>query len=286
MLSKEGIEDFVILNFEFTAWKLARHFPLNYLVYYCGDDFIGNGRFSIGILNSYHRTLENRVIRESRCCIVTTEYLHNKLLLLNKNTHLIRLGAPADIPPEAVRYTNGDKGRPSIKVGYVGNLRPTKFGIDWVRSCLGTGMEFVIIGPTNQDVLKLLGNEKDVTFLGPRAGVELYDALGEVNVCIAPYNVSNINQGGSPMKMWLYFALGKPVVLTELPGIGSWKFEDDIVYRTENRADFSQLIRIAFLRDSEQLFQRRVTIGRENTWARKVDELFEVTDQFSGGAKQ
>lgn len=271
------IKEWKIINFDFTATRLVKHFTPDSIIYYCNDDFIGNADFSPLIINKYHQCLEKTVIKNSGCCIATSDFLYKKMSCINMNTHLIHLGAPSGIPDEYKVYRNNNKNEDKIIVAYVGFMLPNKLAIDWIQECLGnTRIEFVLIGPGDKEVTQHFTNSSNVKFLGVKTGTDLYSSLSNANVCIAPYNLRKINRGVTPNKLWLYLALGKPVVLTKLPNIASGEFEDDIIYQTEDKQDFPHLIEKAFHSDTEELFLKRIELSQKNSWSRKIDQFLEI----------
>lgn len=282
ILGKE--EDWQIINFDFTASRLINFFSTNNITYYCNDDFIGNAEFSPKIINKYHEKVEKIVIKNSGNCVATSDYLYKKLISLNSNSHLIHLGAPEGIPNKYIQFRNDNKNKEVITVAYVGHMLPNKLAIEWIQECAGRKrLEFLLIGPENIEVKRYFENVSKVKLLGVKIGEDLYSTLSEVNVCIAPYTLEKINKGGTPNKLWLYLALGKPVVLTELPNIESWKFEDDIIYRTSSKEEFLHLIEKAFIRDTEKLFKKRIEIAQENSWPRRIDRLLQILDVGQSG---
>lgn len=276
---KIGIEcnDLYIINFDHTASRIFSYFSKNKILYYCNDNFIETGRFNPWFINTYHITSENKVIQGSAFCIGTSEYLYNKLVKLNWNSHLILLGAPGDIPSKHKVFTNSQKNQQTITVTYVGFMYSSALAIDWIERCLENNkFRFIFIGPINRNIKNRFSTAKNVVFIGPKTGVNLYSILANSNVCIAPYKINDINQGGTANKLWLYLALGKPVILSKLPAMSSWKFEENLVYFTNDNKQFPYLIEEAFLRDNEELFLKRIEFARENSWTNRMNQLIEL----------
>ncbi len=273
-------EKWEIINFDFTATRLFYHFSADKITYYCNDDNIGHGNFNPFFINKYHRAAEKKIITKSRNCIATSDFLYSKLSSINKNTRLILLGAPSGIPDQFKVYRNSNKNDEKIKVAYVGFMLPNKLAVDWIQECSGNKrFEFLFIGPENETVKQYFSNMNNIKFLGIKTGDELYSTLSNANVCICPYNVDMINQGTTPNKLWLYLALGKPTVITRIPNMESWQFEDDIIYKIDDKQAFPHYIEKAFLRDKEYFFLKRIEHAEKNTWTQKVDQLLEFLNK-------
>ncbi|RYY94010.1 MAG: glycosyltransferase [Chitinophagaceae bacterium] len=135
----------------------------------------------------------------------------------------------------------------------------------------GLLQEFIIhfIGPVSPANRERLGRFPHARFLGVKTGEALYEALQEVDVCIAPYDERVINKGATPNKLWLYLAMGKPAVVTNIPNIRSWKFEPGTVYKCANE-EFIDACHRAYHEDNALLAGKRVALSQSNSWEERV----------------
>lgn len=273
-------DDWWILNFDHTATRLFAHFDARRIVYYCNDELIGNGRFTGGLIRRYHRATEAVVASRARLCFATSPFLQRKLAGYGANVHYLPLGAPAAVPPEMVRYINQDKSRRPITVAYVA-FRIDRLDPVWMSRLLGDQrFHFLIIGPVSERFRSRF-SAPNVVFTGPRAGSALFSLLAEANVCIAPYNPRTVNPGGTPNKVWVYFSLGRPVVLTRIPNLEMLQYGEDVLHVTSDNEAFAGLIMKAFLEDSPPRFRRRVAIAAENGWDRRMEHLVALLAEAS-----
>lgn len=265
-----------IINFDFTAYCLFHYFKDLKITYYCNDDFIGHGRYNNFLTRWYQSTIEKHIIKKSEVCVATSDYLYNKMKNLNENTHLVPLGAPSDIPGKYLKYKQKETSKP-VKILYVGYMIESKFHVDWIKTIAeDQNLEFFLIGPADDSVRNTLIDYHNVHFLGPKTGNALYAELAEADVCICPYDTRKINNGTTPNKLWLYLALGKPVVITEIPNMQSWQFENDIIYRVRDIQSFKNGINLAFQNDREDLFQKRIQIADQNNWNYKISHYLDI----------
>jgi glycosyltransferase involved in cell wall biosynthesis len=75
--------------------------------------------------------------------------------------------------------------------------------------------------------------------------------------------------------MWLYLSLGKPVVLTDMPNINSWVFEDKLVYKCDNK-DFIDYCILAYKDDCPELVSKRIQLAKDNSWENRVKRIKEL----------
>ena len=82
--------------------------------------------------------------------------------------------------------------------------------------------------------------------------------------------------------MWLYLALGKPCVVTNIPAIRDWNFEKGLLYKCSNE-HFVQACEQAYAEDSETLFNERIAFAKKNSWEHKVNSILELYYKTVGG---
>lgn len=272
-LKREHPEPLVIC-FDHSASRLSRHYP-DY-VYFCNDDFVGNSRLRIPLVTRYHTYTEGIVASRARLVVATSIHLADKLRRLNPNTHEIRLGAPtvtddfiaAHEPPH----------RPGRRVlgllGFIDHRVPT----DVLNRLLAQpDTELVLIGPMAPGFMDRFAASDRVRHLGVLTGDDLYAALCEIDIGLAPYDLALSNRGTTPNKLWHYLAVGKPVVVTDLPNIADWTFPPGCVYRAADETAFVDRVRQAHDEDGPDKQAARIAFARENTWEQRVKTLLDLT---------
>lgn len=257
----------IVFTFDHTSHLITGFY--DNVIYYCGDDFIGNAKITLPWINAFHRRIEKALSSSARLCIVTSEYLYQRHIQYNKNTHLVALGSPTI--DQEFDYKRSKEKLPTL--GIVSYLN-RRMALD-VFDALLKKFKIILIGPADADIKKRYAGNENAVFVGTKSGKELYQCLADVDVCIAPYNEKNVNKGGTPNKMWLYLALGKPCVVTNIPAIRNWTFEDKLVYICSNDV-FVEACEKAFLDDMEELAKQRIALARSNTWDNKVAEILEL----------
>jgi len=247
---RKEYNDYIVINFDFTALHIYNYFRR--VVYYCNDDYIYISAINNpGFIVRYHRECEAAVARRAIFCVATSEFLAKKLTNNNRSTYELRLGAPKvkSIPANALKLS--DKNNRPVNVGFVGYLNTAErelfeFLIE-KRDIILT-----IVGPVSeQEAIKYKGIENVVT-KGKLTGQDLYNAVADFDVGIVPYPLhSKVDR--TPNKLWLYLALGKPVVISNIKSIENWKFSDGFVYRANNYEEFYAGIKKAHSENNETL---------------------------------
>lgn len=269
--------DFVI-NFDFTAVNLSNFF--NPVVYYCNDEYIGNSKYPVSFVNNYHKKAEVQVIKKSKICISTAKYLTKKLKLYNPHTYEIPLGAPEISVPLRELTKKHEEKKDKIHVGLVGFIAPRNISYD-IINYLTAQEEFKItmIGPVEKVFHKKLSNVSDIEFKGVLTGNELYAEIAKFDVAIAPYDLEKINPGTTPNKMWQYYALGKPMVITEIENLKSFNLPEGTCYIAKSNKEFSDLIKKAHFENSEDLAKQRILLAGQNSWKKRIIEFKQIIDK-------
>jgi hypothetical protein len=258
----------MVISFDYTAPAINRYF--DNVVFYCADDNVGFGNFNPFFINKYHTQTEKLVAQKAKACIVTSDYMGVKIGNYNNNTHVVPLGAPII---DYFNLTAPEKKNelPTLGiVGYLDNNLDMKLLYDLLEM-----FPLIFIGPISDANRQKLAKYKNAQFVGAKTGKELHDCLSQADVCIAPYDATRLNKGATPNKLWLYLALGKPCVITHMPNINSWHFEDKLVYKC-NPEDFINCCIKAYKDDSLELALKRIEVAKNNSWKNRVQKIKEI----------
>jgi len=147
-------------------------------------------------------------------------------------------------------------------MGAVARLRP-----DW---------NFLLIGPDLDQSLETRGRQAlahpNVLWLGPRDYHALPGYLRLFEVATIPFVINNITLATSPLKLYEYFAGGKPVITTPMPECQAFSE----VHIIQDAEEFAQTLEVARAEGRDPQFRRRLRLlGRQNSWAARVQELLQ-----------
>ena len=122
----------------------------------------------------------------------------------------------------------------------------------------------VLIGRVgNSSLYKLTRKYKNIYLLGEKPYSILPDYLEQFDVCTIPFIINDLIKATDPVKIYEYFAAGKPVVTTAIPQLDEFR---DILYMANNANSFSDKIGIALEENNKGLKNKRIEIAKRNTW--------------------
>jgi len=128
---------------------------------------------------------------------------------------------------------------------------------------------FVLIGPQYDTSLpgQPLLEQKNVRWLGPRDYVTLPGYLSLFDVATIPFRINAITQATSPLKLYEYFAGGKPIVTTPMAECQAYPE----VRIAGTAAEFSLALDQAREQGRDRDFRAHLrALGRENSWSARV----------------
>lgn len=159
--------------------------------------------------------------------------------------------------------------------GYYGALAEW-FDYDLLREVAQqrSDWNFIMIGPMYDNSLRDRGQSllklENVRWIGARDYQVLPQYLALFDVSMIPFVINNITRATSPLKLYEYFAGGKPVVTTPMPECET--FAEVITAQTA--AEFSDALDLARARGDEPAFQERLRqLGQENSWTARVNHV-------------
>jgi len=181
------------------------------------------------------------------------------------------LSIPSDIP----------RGRPIV--GCTGSLKAkTDFELlekmaqalpDWNIVLIGHNITGA--GELQQRFENLL-KQANVFYLGLKTRTELAAYLQAFDVCIMPYTITEWMRYGLPLKMFEYFATGKPIVSTYLPSLDDYREYIDVCM---NHDDFIEAVADYKSRDTDERRLARLAFAAENTWEKRAQKMLEVLNE-------
>jgi glycosyltransferase involved in cell wall biosynthesis len=203
--------------------------------------------------------------------IVTSDALKDKFSQHNGKVYQIKLGAPNVEQETELTFSKNQ----NIKVAFVGFLSKTN-DLKVFLKLLSEGVDINLFGSIKSAEVEKFIKHKNFHYHGVVTGNDLYKELNKCDVGIAPYSKKEVNSGGTPNKLWLYLAVGLPVVVTNLSTIKKWTFPDRSVYRSEDNSDFSELVNFAYQENSVELFNSRIEFARINSWDSRMADFIEI----------
>lgn len=124
-----------------------------------------------------------------------------------------------------------------------------------------------------------LGKYTNIYFLGSKGYNELPYYAKYFSVCTIPFLINEITQATSPLKLFEYMALEKPIVTTDMKECRKYKS----VMIAKNSKDFINLIDKAIAlnsKDNKEYFETLKKEALENTWEAKAKTIINLLEKY------
>lgn len=230
------------------------------------------------------RQYDDRLSSQADVVFATSQAQWQRRKALNPHTYFIPNGVDFDLfnraltPGLPLPADIATIPRPII--GYAGWLG-YHIDIDLLRQVAEAYPDYslVLVGPDQlRDVggrqrLKALPN---VFFLGQKERTELPAYLQAFDVALMPYTLAGHLRSAYPLKLHEYLAAGRSIVATALPELQPFSH---VVRIAATTAEFIHEIREALSDYAPQTVEARVAVARENTWDRRVADIYRVIQQ-------
>jgi len=275
-LLRKKFKEYHVINFDFTATEIFNYF--DHVVYYCNDNFTAISKhINPAFIARYHKKCESIVARKSDFCISVSTILKDNLLHYNRNSFEIPLGSP-DISKYKIKVNKTCKKEGLINVGLVGFIKTYNVSYSLINVLLmDNRIQVTLIGPVEDKFLDCIENKEKLTVKGSLTGRQLYEEINKFDVAIAAYSSKLLNDVhvGTGSKMYQYFALGKPIVISKMIGLTKVEMPDKFIYIAENESEFLNLIIKALEENTPALIEQRIDYANNNTWEKRIDNLLE-----------
>ena len=258
------------------------------------NDFIENSSYTLKIYyssdnhevaseNKQYLFSERQIINSSNLVFVTSQKLYEKFEILNTNVFKI----PSGVELEKFDKINEEIIPEDIKkiskpiVGFIGGIN-SKINIDLILSSAKNlkNYSFVMIGESENNLVKKLSIEKNIFFLGKKDHSVLKNYVKNFDCAIMPYKLNKFTDAIYPAKLNELLAVGKPVVSTNIYEMSSYNQENDNIIDVANSNDeFSNLIKMNIENDSEQKLKKRNLISQKNSWSSRFLQITDIINK-------
>lgn len=137
----------------------------------------------------------------------------------------------------------------------------------------------LLIGPIQYKQWKKVISLKkydNIIFTGKKNYNELPGYINRFNVAIIPFSINTITNYVNPVKLYEYFAAGKPVVCTALPDIYEYK---DVIYIANSHEEFLEFIEVSL--NTEMTSERYFHILKDNSWDNRASQIISLIENYS-----
>jgi hypothetical protein len=170
-------------------------------------------------------------------------------------------------------------------IGYAGRMA-RQIDIELLQRVAETYRDcsLVLIGPDELPSCaaeRALRASPNVFFLGWKDPSELPHYLHVFDAALIPYRLEGHVLSGYPTKLHEYLAAGRSVVATAMPELLPY---GHVLHIAENNDDFVIKVGEALRDNAPPSIEARVAVARENTWDRRVADIYQSLEPFLAGA--
>ncbi|MGR3173249.1 MAG: glycosyltransferase [Candidatus Scalindua sp.] len=249
-------------------------------VFDCYDEHTSVKSWSIVRTKQQIKEHEKRLMEKVDITFVVSDVLYRTKSLYAKNLYILRNAVdikhfrPLDNNEIEDFKEMTEISRPII--GYLGSLSD-KVDVPMLYTLAEKHPEwsFVIIGSllgkiSESIIFKRFIEKRNVYILGFQPYEQLPHYLNTFDVCFLPFVVNHpFNINCSPLKLYEYLAIGKPVVSTDIPYVRRFR---DVIRIGKNVSEIENHIEEC-LNERNSLKEKRIAVAKENTWERRVIEM-------------
>jgi glycosyltransferase involved in cell wall biosynthesis len=263
---------------------LVSHLASRVSVYHCIDDFAAAGYPLVS--RRTIATMEADQCREVDIVFARTGQLARAKRVVNPNTHLLPGGVDTTVfdpetagpPPEYIASL------PKPVVGFVGTV-DDRVDVDLLVDCAAALPEatFALVGPVRRHRVRIgrLASLPNLHLFPPCPHDDVPAVVAGFDVSLIPYVVDEYTRALSPIKLYEYLAMGKPVVATRSPYV---EREADNVRIASNTGEFTRAVSEAILHPPTA--GRRASwraAAAKHSWSAQVDEIESHLSAFLAG---
>lgn len=211
-----------------------------------------------------------KILKVSKIVFAVSAPLMEYYKARHSNVHLLQNGVDFDHfnRPGQLNMPDDLKEVSGPIVGFYGALAPW---VDWVLVERIAGSmphtSFVFIGPLIGMEDSDLPKADNIYYIGRREYNKLPLYASYFDVCLFPFKKTEMTKYVSPLKVYEYLAMGKPVVATDIPEVSNMS---PYVYAASNIDEFRSGIEKYLQNEGSKKSEERKTFARENTWEIRV----------------
>lgn len=228
------------------------------------------------------RRICEKYMRRADLVLTVNERLAARARALNSNSHVLANATNFPVMDRLPLLT-GPRRQPEWPktrgpvVGYLGWINEQRMDLDILDALTRrlSDWSFVFVGPLmfrpENRRAKEIFERPNVRLVPPVPFSELPAHLERFDICILPFLINDHTRGNDPIKIYDYFAFGKPVVSTRTAGI---ERVERAVRIASDPGEFVKMVEQAASGDTQR--NLRLSIASENAWPVRVDALMRL----------
>jgi glycosyltransferase involved in cell wall biosynthesis len=251
---------------------LVSSFDYGCLVYEMMDDY---GRIHA---ERQEQILKSEIwlINNAALVIATSQALYDKAKDINKNQNveLIPNGVDYDFFQRA-EAESGKKAEKGRTVGYVGaidrwmDLETIEYIAEERKD-----LSIVLVGPIR---VKKYPKRINIEYVGPVGYSRIPYFCNSFDACLLPFKPGEFADTINPIKLYEYFALGKPVIAYKMRELSQ---HGKLLYIGGDKHDFLQKLEEALSENGLRISGLRKQVARQNDWTDRAIKINEVINKI------
>ena len=204
-----------------------------------------------------------------------TEFGFSSMIVPNGGEKIKRETLNSFITPKEIEAL------PNQKIGYVGNLDPTRLDLELIEKIARTFKDssIIFIGSTHMgnEIIEKVEKYDNVHLLGIKKYPKVLEYIAQFDVCLIPHLYNEMTRNMNPLKLYCYAAVGRPIVATKLDGL---HINYDGLFPTNSNNDFIEKIQKVLSNPKEY------KLSDKDTWVTKLDQIFDALRKIKNVKKR
>lgn len=282
ILKKLGFKEYILWIYRPECANALRIFKYRKLIFDITDDLAAYG-YNNRSKYLYKRKCMEYLTKQSDLVFVTASTLFEKFKKFSSNIYLVSNGYDSTLFTErnAFPIPLDMKEIPTPIIGFVGTIF-SFLDFELIKYIVKNNQDksFVFIGNYEFNIkrewLSLVENYKNIFWLGKKKKEEIPKYISEFNVCINPFKIDEVSKSVSPLKVFEYLAMKKPVVSVRMESLEKEKVAPYIYFASSHK-DFNKELNIA-LKEKDR-FEKKLDYEKIKgySWDNLFRKVLELT---------
>jgi glycosyltransferase involved in cell wall biosynthesis len=269
--------------FQNPLWgRITEREDFNIICYDCMDDVVlYSGNASMERFKSY----EDRLIENSDFVVTTAAKLESDLKVKHFPQPIYRIpnGVDYDWFQKEAACAILPKDLAQLKrplIGYVGHIAAwTDYDLITEVAKRMPEASFVFVGPLElEERRRQLLTSPNIFWLGKKPYAEIPGYIKAFDVCIIPFRQGSIAETTNPVKVFEYFALGKPIVATPMNELVPFS-KERLLWIGNSTESFVQSLREAIVENNLQQQLARMRVAERHSWRNHAQSFLAAIDK-------
>jgi glycosyltransferase involved in cell wall biosynthesis len=268
------------INFPIYCY-MVKKIDVRITIYDCIDDY--RFFFESRLIRKNMVIMEKSLLKTADIVLATSDKLYDKCRKINSSTIKIPNGVDFDhFNDYKSGYIPGEL--ENIKKPVIGYIGVVSWWMDLdIIALIASKLKIsvIIIGPVETDIKKYTIYD-NIYFLGKKDYSDLPSYISSFDICIMAMRKTELIESVDPVKIYEYFASGKPVISSYMKNLE--KFED-ICFICQKEIDYLRNIRYILQNhekhDIRQRIEKGLSAARKNSWEARIDRIMQEIKEIS-----